>query len=105
MGIPGHLTSLLRKLYEVQEATARTRHGIMDWFKIGKYKKAIYCHPAYLISMQSMSCKNAGLDDAQAGINTAVRNISNLRYADDTTLMAETKEELKSLLIKVKEES
>ena len=58
MGIPGHLTSLLRKLYEVQEATARTR--IMDWFKIGKYKKAIYCHPAYLIFMQSISFKMLG---------------------------------------------
>ena len=67
--------------------------------------KAIYCHPASLTSMQSTSCKNAGLDEAQAGIKIAGRNINNLRYADDTTLMAESKEELKSLLMKVKEES
>ena len=74
--------------------------------KSGKeYIKAVYCHPAYLTYMQSISCENAGLDEAQAGIKTAGRNINNLRYADDTTLMAESKEELKSLLMKVKEES
>ena len=73
--------------------------------KLGKeYVKAVYCHPAYLTYMQSTSCK-AGLDEAQAGIKITRRNINNLRYADDTTLMAESKDELKSLLMKVKEES
>ena len=76
----------------------------MDWFQIGKgVCQAIYCHPAYLTSMQSM--RNAGLDEAQAGIKIAGRNINNLRHADDTTLMAESEEELKSLLMKLKEES
>ena len=70
-----------------------------------KYVKAVYCHPAYLTSMQSTSCKIAGLDETQAGIKIAGRNINNLRYADDTTLMAESEEELKSLLMKVKKES
>ena len=70
-----------------------------------KHVKAVYCHPAYLLYMQSTSCKNARLDDSQAGIKFAGRNINNLRYADDITLMAESKEELKSLLMKVKEES
>ena len=70
-----------------------------------EYIKAVYCHPAYLTYMQSISMRNAGLEEAQAGIKIAGRNINNLRYADDTTLMAESKEELKSLLIKVKEES
>ena len=75
-------------------------------FKLGKkYIKAVYCHSAYLTYMQSTIIRNAGLDEAQAGIKIARRNINNLRYADDTTLMAESKEELKSLLIKVKEES
>ena len=74
--------------------------------KVGKeYVKAVYCHPAYLTQMQSTSCKNAVLDEAQTGIKISGRNISNLRYADDTTLMAEREEELKSLLMKVKEES
>ena len=75
-------------------------------FKSGKeYVKAVYCHPAYLTYMQSTSCENGGLHEAQAGIKIARRNINNLRYADDNTLMAESEEELKSLLMKVKEES
>ena len=98
MGIPHHLTCLLRNLYAGQEATVRTGHGTTDWFQI--YVKAVYCHPAYLTYM-----RNAGLEEAQAGIKIARKNINNLRYADDTTLMAESEEELKSLLIKVKEES
>ena len=112
MGVLDHLTHLLRNLYVGQEATIRTTHGTTDWFKIGKgvrqgcissdiQKK----HPASLTSMQSTSCKNAGLDEAQAGIKIAGRNINNLRYADNTTLMAESEEELKSLLMRVKEES
>ena len=103
MEIPDHLTCLLRNLYAGQEATVRTGHGTTDWFQIGKeYVKAVYCHPAYLTSMQSTSWETAGLDKAQAGIKIAGRNINNLRYADDTTLMAESEEELKSLLMKVK---
>ena len=106
MGIPDHLTCLLRNLYAGQEATVRTGHGTADWFQIGKeYIKAVCCHPAYLTSMQSKYImRNAGLDEAQAGIKISGRNINNLRYADDTTLMAES-EELRSLLMKVKDES
>ena len=89
MEIPDHLTCLLRNLYAGQEATVRTGHGTTDWFQI--YVKAVYCHPAYLTYM-----RNAGLEEAQAGIKIARRNINNLRYADDTTLMAESKEELKA---------
>ena len=105
MGIPDDLTCLLQNLYAGQEATVRTRHGTKDWFKIGKeFVKAIYCHPAYLISMQSTSYEKLGwmkykLESRLQG------DIHNLRYADDTTLTAESKEELKSLLMKVKEES
>ena len=91
MGIPDHLTCLLRNLYAGQEATVRTGHGTTAWFQIGKG-----VHQGSL---------NAGLEEAQAGMKIARRNINNLRYADDTTLMAENKEELKSLLMKVKEES
>ena len=106
MEIPDHFTCLLRNLYAGQGATVRTGHGTMDWFKLGKeYVKAVYCRPAYLIYMQSISCKMLGLDESQGGIKIARRNIHNLRYADDTTLMTESKEELKSLLMKVKEES
>ena len=106
MRIPDHLTCLLRNLYAGQEATVRTRHGTTNWFKIGKeYIKAIYCHPADLTSYAEYIMRNAGLEEAQAGIKIARRNISSLRYADDTTLMAESEEELKSLLMKVKEES
>ena len=105
MGIPDDLTCLLQNLYAGQEATVRTRHGTKDWFKIGKeFVKAIYCHPAYLISMQSTSYEKLGwmkykLESRLQG------DIHNLRYADDTTLTAESKEELKSLLMRVKEES
>jgi len=100
MGILDHLTCLLRNLYAGQEATIRTGHGTMDCSKLGKeYIKAVYCYPAYLIYMQST------LDDSQAGIKLASRNIINLRHAEETTLMAEGEEELKSLLMKVKEES
>ena len=91
MGIPDHLTCLLRNLYAGQEATARAGHGTTDWFQIGKEVRHIM--------------RNAGLEEAQAGIKIAGRNINNLRYADDTTLMAESEEELKSFLIRVKEES
>ena len=105
MGIPDQLTGLLRNLYAGQEATVRTGHGTADWFKIGKG-----LHQGYILSPCLFSfyaeyiMRNAGLDEAQAGIKIAGRNINNLRYADDTTLMAES-EELKSLLMKVKEES
>ena len=105
MGIPGHLICLLRNLYAGQEATVRTGHGTKDWFQIGKgVRQGVYCHPVYLTYMQSTSMRNAGLEETQAGIKIAWRNISNLRYADDTTLMAEIEEELKSLLMKVKVE-
>ena len=111
MGIPDHLTCLLRNLYAGQEAAVRTGHETIDWFQIGKgVHKAVYCHPVYLTYMQSASCKmlgwmKHGLNEAQAGIKIAGKNINNFRYADDTNLMAESKKELKSLLIIVKEES
>ena len=107
MGIPDHLICLLRNLYAVQEATVRTGHGTTDWFQIGeRVHQAVYCHPAYLTYIQSKYLmRNAGLEEAQAGIKIARRNINNLRYADDTTLMGGSKEELKSLLMKVKEGS
>ena len=105
MGITDHPTCLLRILYASQEATIRTLHGTTDCFKIGKgVHQSVYCHPAYLTCMEK-SCENVRLDEAQAGIKIARRNINNLRYADDTTLMSECKEELKSLLMRVKEES
>ena len=100
MGIPDHLTCLLRSLYAGQEATNRTRHGTIDQFKIGKG----VCQGCVLSSCEYIM-QNAWLDEAQAGIKTARRNINNLRYANDTTLMAESEEELKSLLMKVKEKS
>ena len=98
MGIPDHLTCLLRNLYAGQEATVRTGHGKTDWFKLGKeYVKVVPC----LFNLyREYIMRNAGLDEAQAGINIAGRNFNNLRYADDTTLMAESEEELKSLLMK-----
>ena len=103
MGIPDHLTCLLRNLYAGQEATARTRHGTTDWFQIGK----TVCQDCILSPCLSnlyaeYIMRNTGLEEAQAGIKIARRNINNLRYADDTTLMAED-EELNSLLMKVKE--
>ena len=103
MGIPDHLTCLLRNLYEGQEKQLELDIEQTD-SKLGKeYIKAEYCHPVYLTYKQSTLCKMPRLDEAQAGIKIAGRNINNLRYADDTTLMAESKEELKSLLMKVKE--
>ena len=104
MGIPDHLTWFLRNLYAGQKATELDM-GQQTGSKLGKkYVKAVYCHPAYLTSMQSTSWEILGWM-TQAGIKIAGRNINNLRYADDTTLMTESKEELKSLLMKVKEES
>ena len=105
MGIPDHLTCLLRNLYAGEEATVRTGHGTTDWFQIGKgVRQGCILSPCLFNFYAEYIMRNAGLDEAQAGIKIARRNISNLRYADDTTLMAESKE-LKSLLMKVKEES
>ena len=105
MGIPDHLTCLLRNLYAGQEATVRTGLGTTDWFQIGKgVHQGCKLSPCLFNLYSEYIMRNAGLDEAQAGIKIAGRNISNLRYADDTTLMAES-EELKSLLTKVKEES
>ena len=106
MGIPDHLTCLLRNLYAGQEATVRTRHGTTDWFQIGKgVRQGCILSPCLFNFYAEYIVRNAGLEEAQAGIQMAGRNINNLRYADDTTLMAESEEELKSLLMKVKEES
>ena len=105
MGIPEHLTCLLRNLYAGHEATVRTGHGKTDWFQIGKgVRQGCILSPCLLNLYAEYIMRNAGLEEAQAGIKIAGRNISNLRYADDTTLMAESEEDLKSLL-KVKEES
>ena len=105
MGISDHLTCLLRNLYAGQEATVRTRHGTTDWFQIGKgvYQRCILSPCLFNVYAENI-IKNTGLEEAQAGIKITERNINNLRYADDTTLMAES-EELKSLLMKVKEDS
>ena len=105
MRVPDHLICLLRNLYVGQEVAVRTGHGATDLFKIRKGVRQGYCHHAYLTYMQSTSSEIAGLDESQAGIKIARRNINNLRYADDTTLMAESEEELKSFLMRVKEES
>ena len=106
MGIPDHLTCLLRNLYAGQEATVRTRYGTMDWFKIGKGVHQGSILSSCLLNLYAAYIMwNAGLDESQTGIKIARRNITDLRYADDTTLMAESKEELKSLLMRVKEES
>ena len=106
MGIPGHLTCLLRNLYAGQEATVRTRHGTTDWFQIGKGVSQGCILSPYLFNLYAEYIKrNAWLDEAQAGIKIARRNINNLRYADNTTIKAENEEELKNLLMKVKEES
>ena len=105
MGIPDHLTCLLRNLYAGQEATVELGVEQETGSKSGKeYVKAVYCHPAYLTYAEYI-VRNAGLDELQAGIKIAGRNINHLRYADDTTLMAESEEGLKSLLMKIKEKS
>ena len=106
LGIPNHLTCLLRNLYAGQEATIRTRHGKTDWFQIGKGVCQGYILSPCLFNLYAeYIMTKAGLEEAQAGIKIAGRNINNLRYTDDTTLMAESEEELKSLLMKMKEES
>ena len=106
MGIPDHLTCLLKNLYAGQQATVRSRHGTMDWFQIGKgVRQGCILSPCLFNLYAKYIMWNAGLGEAQAEIKIAGRNNNNLRYADDTTLMAESKEELKSLLMKVKEES
>ena len=106
MGIPDHLTCLLRNLYAGQEATVRTGHGRTDWFQTRKgVHKGYILSPCLFNLYAEYIMRSSGLDDAQAGIKVSGRNINNLRYADDTTLMAESEEELKSLLMKVKEES
>ena len=105
-GIPEHLTCLLRTLHAGQETTVRTGNGTTDWFQIGKgVCQGCILTPCLFNFYAEYIMRNAGLEEAQAGIKTAWRNISNLRYTDDTTLMAESEEELKSLLMKVKEES
>ena len=105
MGKPDHLTCLLRNLYAGQEAEVKTGHGKTDWFQIGKgVCQGCILSPSLFNVHAEYIMRNAGLEEAQAGIKTARRNINNLRYADNTTLMAES-EELKSLLMKVKEES
>ena len=103
MGIPDHLTCLLRNLYPGQEATVRTGYGTTDWFQIGKgVRQGCILSPCLFNLNAEYIMRNARLEEAQAGIKIARRNINNLRYADDTTLMAEREEELKSLLMKVK---
>ena len=105
MGIPDHLICLLRNLYAGQEATVRTGHETTDWFQIGKGVGQVHILSPCLFNIYAeYIMRNAGLEEAQAGIKIARRNINNLRYADDTTLMVESEEELKSLLMKVKEE-
>ena len=106
MGKPGHLTCLLRNLYADQEATVRTGHGTIDWFQIGKgVCQGCILSPCLFNFYAEYIIQNARLDESQVGIKTAGRNINNLRYIDDTTLLAESKEELKILLMKVREES
>ena len=106
MGIPDHLTCVLRNLYAGQEATVRTENGATDWFQIGKGIRQGYILSSCLFNLYAeYILKNARLDEAQTGIKTVRRNINNLRYADGITLIAESKKELKSLLMKVREES
>ena len=106
MGIPDHLTCLVRNLYAGQEATVRTGYGTTDWFQTGKGVCQGYILSPCLFNLYAeYIMRNPGLEEAQAGIKIAGRNINNLRYADDSTLMAESEEELKRLLMKVKEES
>ena len=103
MGIPDHLICLLRNLYEGQEATVRTGHGTTDWFRIGKrVRQGCILSPCLFNFCAEYIMRNAGLEETQAAIKIARRNINNLRYADNTTLMVESEEELKSLLMKVK---
>ena len=105
MGIPGHVTCLLRNLYAGQEATVRTGHGTTDWFQIGKeVRQGCILSPCLFNLYAEYVMRDAGLEEAQCGTKIARRNINHLRYADDTTLMAESEEELRSLLMKVKEE-
>ena len=106
MGIPDHLTCLLRNLYAAQKATVRTGHGTTDWFQIGKgVCQGCILSPCLFNFYAEYIRRNAGLEETQARIKIAGRNINNLRYAHDTTFMAESEEELKSLLMEVKEES
>ena len=106
MGVPYHLICLLRNLYVVQDVIGRTRHGTTDWFQIGKgVRQGCILSPCLFNFYAEYIMRNTGLDEAQAGIKIAGRNTNNLRYADDTTLMAESEEELKSLLMKVKVKS
>ena len=103
MGIPDHLYCLLRHLYTGEEATLRTGYGTTDWFQIGKeVRQVCVLSPCLLNLYEEYIMRNTGLEEAQAGIKIAGRNINNLRYADDTSLMAESEEELKSFLMKVK---
>ena len=106
MGIPDHMTCLVKNVYAGQEAAVRTGHGTTDWWQIGKgVHQGCILSPCLFSLYAKYIMRNAGLEETQAGIKIAGRNIKNLRYADDTTLMAENEEELKSLLMKVKEES
>ena len=102
MGIPDHVTCLQRNLFAGQEATVKIRHGTMDWFQIGKgVHKGCILSPYLFNLREQYIMKNSGMDEAQVGIKIVGRNINNLRYADDTNLMAESEEELKNLLMKV----
>ena len=106
MGTPDHLTCLLRNLYAVQEATVRTGHGTRDWLQTGKgVHQGCILSPCLFNFYAEYIMQNARLDETQAGVKIAGRNSNNFRYADDPTLMAENEEELKSVLIKVKEEN
>ena len=106
MGIPDHLTCLLKNLYADSEATVKTRHGTMDWFQTGKgVHQGCILSPCLINLYVDYIMRNAGMDEAQTGIKIDRRNSNNLRYAEDTILIAESKEELKSLFMKVKEES
>src|SRR5574337_1951800 len=106
MGIPDHLTCLLRNLYAGQEATVRTGHGTTDWFQTKKgVRQGCILSPCLFNLYAEYIMRNARLDEPQAGIKIAWRNMNNLRYTDDTTLMAESEEEFKSLLMRVKEDS
>ena len=106
MGITVHLNCLLRNLYASQEATVRTGHGTTDWFQIGKgIRQGCILSPCFFYLYADYIMRNVGLEEAQAGIKIARRNINNFRYADNTTLMAASEEELQSLLMRVKEES